>query len=303
MRGAPFLIGAGLAAAASLASAQTPPASTPATVTAAPASAGAYLNITPKRLTFDRARRNGQVFLLNQGSDPVTVDVALTDRVMTPDGQIQSLEDAARTEAGRASATALKSALEMVQVSPRRVTLLPGRPQTVRVRLSTLPEDAKGEFRTHLTVTTLPPRDAGATAEAAAAGATPQLSFQVTAVYGLSIPVIVRPQEPEVAATLAGARVEMVQTTGQAKPTPVLVLDVVRGGASSVYGNLEVRAAGARRDSEALGVVRGVGVYPEIARRAVRIPLNRAPQPGETLEVTLTDDDTSPGKVLAKATL
>lgn len=300
MRRVLLLLAAGVLAAAESASAQ--PAS-PAPVTAAPSSAGAFLNITPKRLTFDRARRNGSVFLLNQGTEPVTVDIALTDRVMTPDGQILALEEAGRSEAGKASAAALKSALDMLQVSPRRVTLMPGRPQTVRVRLSTLPEDAQGEHRSHLTVTTLPPRDAGATAEAAAAGAPAEMRFQVTAVYGLSIPVIVRPQDPDVAAKLEGARIEMVKPPGQAQATAVLVLDIVRGGASSVYGNLEVRSAAGRRDAEALGTVRGVGVYPEISRRAVRIPLSRAPQAGEALEVTLTDDDTSPGKVLAKATL
>jgi hypothetical protein len=35
----------------------------------------------------------------------------------------------------------------------------------------------------------------------------------------------------------------------------------------------------------------------------VRIPLSRAPRAGEKLEVTFTDDDTSPGKVIAKAEL
>ena len=52
-----------------------------------------------------------------------------------------------------------------------------------------------------------------------------------------------------------------------------------------------------------LGVVRGVGVYTEIDRRFIRIPLARAPAPGEHLEVTFTDDDTSPGKLLAKIVL
>ena len=58
---------------------------------------------------------------------------------------------------------------------------------------------------------------------------------------------------------------------------------------------------GERKGADALGMARGVAVYPEIARRSVRIPLSRPPATGETLEVTFTDDDTSPGKVLAKA--
>jgi P pilus assembly chaperone PapD len=285
------------------AAAQAAPTPQPA---AAPATLNAFLNITPKRLTFDRARRNGTVFLLNQGAEPVTVDISLVDRVMLPDGQIFAAEDAAKRTDGQAAATGLKSARDLVQVSPRRVVLQPGRPQTVRVRLTTLPDAAAGEHRTHLTATTLPPRESGATAEAAAADPSGnQLRFQITAVYGLSIPLIVRPADTDVRAAIDGARVEYAEVSpdGRAPPrrTPVLALDLVRLGGSSVYGNLEVRPAGAGRGGESLGLARGVGVYPEIGRRAVRIPLSRAPAAGEKLEVTFTDDDTSPGKVLAKA--
>ena len=261
------------------------------------ATASAFLNITPKRITFDRNRRNGTVFVLNQGAAPVTVDIGLVDRVMLRDGRIVSVDEAGKLPEGQAVAAQLRSARELVQVSPRRVTLQPGRGQTVRLRLSSLPQ-AADEFRSHLTVTTIPPRDAGTTAEAAAAGGSDQLSFQITAVYGLSIPVIVRPAQAEAAAAIEGARVEVSE-----RRAAILALDLVRTGPSSVYGNFEVRTAGGRRDAEPLGVARGVGVYPEIGRRLVRIPLSRAPNPGERLEVTFTDDDTSPGKVLAKAAL
>lgn len=299
----PLLALAG-AASAEPAAAPTAPVATSA---AAPPAVNAYINITPKRLTFDRTRRNGTVFLLNQGEDPITVDISMIDRVMLPDGQILAADEAAQRSEGKAAAAALKSAKELVQVSPRRVTLAPGRPQTVRVRIAAPPEGADGERRSHLTVTTLPPRDSGATAEAAAAnpGAAGQLRFQITAVYGLSIPVIVRAGEPDVRAAIENARIEYAEVSpdGRAPPrrTAIAVFEVVRAGPSSLYGNFEVRPAGDRRGAEALGLARGVGVYPEITRRAVRIPLSRPPAAGEQLEVTFTDDDTSPGKVLAKA--
>jgi P pilus assembly chaperone PapD len=265
---------------------------------------GAFLNITPKRLTFDRGRRSGAVFILNQGSEAITVDLTVTDRVMLPDGQIFPADEAAKRADGQAVVAQLKSAKDLVQISPRRVTLQPGRPQTVRVRLGSLPDPALGEHRSHLTVTTIPPRDAGTTPEAAAAGAQNQLSFQIVAVYGLSIPLIVRPGEADVRATIEGAHVEFTAPQAarpQDRPAPILTFDLVRQGSSSAYGNLQVQSVGAKRGAEPLGVVRGVAVYPEIARRTVRIPLVRAPSPGEQLEVTLTDDDSSPGKVIAKA--
>ncbi len=282
------------------------PAAPPAAAATPVASVGATLNITPKRLTLDRTRRNGSIFIVNQGAEPVTVDVTLIDRIMTGEGQIVAVTEAVKTPATKAVADKLQSAHELVQISPRRVTLTPGRGQTIRLRLSSLPEGG-GEYRTHMTVTTIPPRESGITAESVASAPTGGLQFSITAVYGISIPVIVRATDADARAGLENPRVEFVDLSAdgraEARRTPMLAVDLVRAGPSSLYGNVEVQVAGARKGAEPLGIARGVGVYPEIDRRVVRIPLTRAPAAGEKLEVTFTDDDTSPGKVLAKAAL
>lgn len=289
--------------------AQAPPADaqgapTPARATAAPAN-GANLNISPKRVTFDRTHRSATVYIFNQGSGPGTFDISLIDRVMLPDGQIVPLTDAEAKPETKAIADRLKSAQAILQVAPRRVTLNPGQGQTVRLRVIGGANDpAVSEFRSHLTISTLPPRDSGTTAEAAAANRPDnQLRFQINALLGLSIPAIVRMNELDIRASMENPRVSLEQLGGPKSPaTPTLSLDLVRLGQHSLYGNFEVRVQGQPR-SEPLGLSRGVGVYTEIDRRAIRIPLSRAPAPGEHLEVTFTDDDTSPGKVLAKLTL
>jgi hypothetical protein len=301
---AAFALGA-LGAAPALA--QQPAAPAAVAAPAAPvASVGATLNITPKRLTLDRNHRNGSIFLLNQGDAETTVDITLVDRVMLGDGQIVAVDDAVKSPDSKAVTDRLKSAHELVQISPRRVTLIPGRGQTIRLRLASLPEGPE-EFRTHLTITTIPPRESGLTAESAAGGANTGLRFQITAVYGISIPVIVRTADADVRANVENPRLEFAEMSldGRSAPkrTPVVVFDLVRAGPSSLYGNVEVRRVGEKKGAEALGIARGVGVYPEIDRRVVRIPLTRAPAAGEKLEVTFTDDDASPGKVLAKAVL
>jgi P pilus assembly chaperone PapD len=276
-----------------------PAAAASATPEVSVTNVGASVNITPKRMTLDKAKRNGTVFIQNQGESPVTVDITLVDRVMMPDGQIITTEAAAKRPDAAGELAQLHSAKDDIQISPRRVMLAPGKGQTVRLRLASLPEGAS-EFRTHLTVTTIPPRDTGTTAEQVANGpGAKELRFRINAVYGVSIPLIVRTQPAEVGATLADLRVERLPGSG----APVLTLDIKRTGPSSVYGNFEVRPAGAKKGSDPIGLARGVGVYPEVDHRLVRIPLTREPAPGEKLEVTFTDDDTSPGKVLAKATL
>jgi len=283
----------------------TPPAPPVAAPVAAPAN-GANLNISPKRVTFDRARRSGTIYIYNQGSAAGTFDIALVDRVMLPDGEILPLADALNNPAAKPIADRVHSAQNVLQVSPRRVTLNPGQGQTIRLRVAAAPTDpSMVEVRSHLTISTLPPRDSGTTAEAAAAAGAGQagLRFQINALLGLSVPAIVRLGEPDIRAGVENARVEMLRLgDGKGPPMPVLSLDLVRLGANSLFGNIEVRALGQLR-SPSIGLARGVGVYTEIDRRVVHIPLSRAPTPGEHLEVTLTDDDTSPGKLLAKITL
>lgn len=283
-----------------------PPAETSAATPAtAPIASGANLNISPKRVTFDRNHRSATVYIFNQGSAAGTFDISLIDRVMTPDGQILPVTEAQTKPETKAVADRVQSAQSVLQVAPRRVTLNPGQGQTVRLRIAAAPADAgASELRSHLTISTLPPRDAGTTADAAAANAqTGQLRFQINALLGLSIPAIVRLNDLDVRAGLENAHVSLERLNGPNGPeTPTVSVDLVRLGANSLFGNIEVRVQGQPKLA-ALGLSRGVGVYTEIDRRLMRIPLSRAPAPGEHLEVTFTDDDTSPGKLLAKLIL
>ena len=278
---------------------------TPVTVTAP---SGANLNISPKRVTFDRTHRSGSVFIFNQGSAPGSFDISLVDRVMLPDGQIIGLAEALANPDTKIVADRVRSAQAMLQVAPRRVTLAPGQGQTIRLRVvggGSDPDPGVAELRSHLTIATLPPRDSGTTAEAAAAAVAQrsELSFQINALFGLSIPVIVRPSDVDVRAALENAHLGLAQlgatATAAASKVPVLTVDLVRVGSNSLFGNLEVRLQGQPR-SPPLGLARGVGVYAEISRRPLQVLLTRAPAPGEQLEVTFTDDDTSPGKILAR---
>lgn len=279
--------------------AQGQPAPAGATVTAT--TVGANLNITPKRVTFSPTQRTASVYIFNQGTAAATFDIALVDRAMLPDGQIVAVEDAQNQPAAKAIAEKVASARSMILISPRRATLAPGQGQTIRLRVGSVPADAKGEYRTHLTVTTIPPPNVGTTVDDVARAGSNELRFQITSVFGLSIPAIVRTTAPDVRASIENPHIEYVQVSsgeGQAPTrTPVMVFDLARAGANSLFGNVEVTAAGKRGDP--IGVARGVGVYPEIDRRSMRVPLTRAPAPGEKLEVSFIDDDTSPGKTLA----
>ena len=301
-----------LPATASFSAAQTAPDATSAPAVSAASTAvpvnpiGANLNISPKRLSFDRTQRTASVYIFNQGTAPATFDIALIDRVMLPDGRITPLDEAMGEAGTKAIADRVHSAKPMLLTSPRRVTLAPGKGQTIRVRAAPGQDLSEAEYRTHLTVTTVPPRDLGYSAEQAAEAKPEELKFLVSSVFGLSIPVIVRLNDIDVAARIDNPRFSMAPASADGasplRPTPQVTLDLVRTGAHSLFGNLEVRATKGR-SGEVLGVARGVGVYTEIERRSVQIPLTRMPGKGEQIEIRFSDDDTAPGRLLAAGPL
>lgn len=267
----------------------------------------ANLNISPKRVVFTGLGRTSSVYIFNQGTSSGTFDIQLVDRIMLPNGQIVPLSDLEQNPGYKPVADQLKSAREMMLTTPRRARLMPSKGQTIRIRAGAAGTVPPGEYRTHLTITAVPPADVGITAEEAASTREGELRFRVNSVLGVSIPLIVRVGPVDVRAGIENARITYEQIApGPNQPprrTPVLSLDLVRMGANSLFGNVEVRGAAERAPKNPLGFVRGVGVYPEIDRRSLQIQLTRAPAPGEELEVVFRDDDVAPGKQLARMTL
>lgn len=249
------------------------------------AQVGADLNISPKRVVFGPGDRSATVYVFNQGDAPASYSVELVDRVMTPDGQIVAAADRPDVR--------VDSAADLVQYTPRRITLQPRESQAIRVRAR---PGGDGEHRSHLTVTALPPENAGFTVDQAAAGPGDAVSLQVIALFSVSIPVIVRDGLPD-----ARAAIDRLSLSREADQT-LLSLDLVRLGASSVYGDVEISVTGAD-GPRLVTAVRGVAVYPEVERRTVVAVLPQGVQPGQTLSVAYRDDDAAQGEVLATATL
>ena len=274
-------------------------------VTSAPIAAN--ININPKRITFDRAGKSATISIFNQGNAEGAFDVEFIDRIMLPDGQIVPVSDAAAKPELKSTLDRLKSAKAMVVVTPRRIKVAANAGQAIRVRAMATADTPPGEYRTHLTVTGIPPADVGLTAEDAASQKEGQLSFRVNSVLGISIPVILRVGPVDVRAGIENVAIsyENLSPDGRAVPvrTAILAFELVRVGANSLFGDLEVRGAKERGDGQPLGSVRGIGVYPEIDRRFVKVPLRRVPAAGERIEVQFRDDDTAPGSVLSKASL
>jgi hypothetical protein len=267
---------------------------------ATPTGTAGSVNLNPKRITFDRPGKSATVGVSSAGAG--AFDIETIDRVMLPDGQIVTLAEAQKQ--GRPEAARLKSAKAYIVATPRRIRASSAG-QVIRLRATPSAELVPGEYRTHLTVQGIPPADSGFTAEQAASQREDQLNFRINSVIAISIPVILRVGPVDVRAGLEKAAIsfENISPDGTKPPvrTAVLKLDLVRVGANSLFGDIDVK--GSKKGEEPIGAVRGVGVYPEIDRRQMRIQLARIPAPGETLQIEFRDDDISPGRILSKASI
>lgn len=223
-----------------------------ATLSTSPALAQGDLLVAPTRVIINGGG-NAEVVLSNIGSQAATYRIGVELRRMEPDGDFADVTEV------EASATE-KAALEMLRYAPKRITLLPGQPQAIRLSARPAPELPDGEYRVHMSFRAVPPAlSPEAAQEQATAG---QLAIRLTPVYGITIPVFIRKGRLEAGATIANPRL------GGNATSKWLELDMRRSGQRSVYGEIL-----GKRGNEQIFQIKGVAIYPEVQGRSVRIPL------------------------------
>jgi hypothetical protein len=272
------------------------------TARADPAGAVGGLLVAPTRVVFEGNRRSAALTLINTGSETATYRIAFIQMKMTPDGQIIQVPDD--------SAGAFRSD-HLIRYSPRQVTLKPHMPQTVRLQLRLPAELPDGEYRSHLLFRAIPEPNAApdetpgeppapdkpalAAASLVPGGKSPApppaasksskkkrgsreppgvVAIQMTSVFGVAVPVIVRHGETSAIARLSTLS---VHGGGAADGARKLSLIIERDGNQSVYGNLVVTHVDAAGHPVIVGRLDGLAVYTSAPRRRVEIPLTAAP--------------------------
>ena len=251
-----------------------------------PARAQGDLLVAPTRAIINGAG-NAEVVLSNIGDKPATYRISLELRRMEESGDFSEVDETAATESER-------TALDMVRFAPRRVTLLPGQPQAVR--LSVRPPEGlpDGEYRVHMSFRAIPAAQPAEAAEEAATSAS-GVSIKLTPIYGITIPVFVRQGRLEAQAAIAGAR--LVRSEKQS----LLEVDMTRTGKRSVYGEL----IGRNSRGEVVFSLRGIAIYPEVGRRKVHVQLNseQIAKIHGPLKLEYRDLPENGGALLAEATV
>jgi hypothetical protein len=240
--------------------------------TAAEAGVGDLL-VAPTRLVLNGGR-SAEVILNNIGDEPATYRISAEFRRMKADGTLEEVTSPDARE---------QAAADMLIFAPRRVTLAPHEPQSIRIAARPPQGLPDGEYRVHLLFRAIPP--AAPVAQPASAPAK-GLSFKLVPIYGVTIPVIVRLGNLSVQASISNVRLD--HRDGKA----VVILDLQRNGGRSTFGEVRVSRAGMK---EPIALARAVAVYTELNQREVVIPVDEAFK-GElagpvTVEYSETFDD------------
>ena len=220
------------------------------------------VNVFPTRVVLEDRTRGAEVVVFNRGDRPNVYRIELQDQRMTPDGRLEAFDEAHPRPAD------WRSAVDYVRFSPRQVTLSPGQSQTIRLAARRPPDLAAGEYRSHLSIVTVPPSATGDSIErAAGALSRSEIGITLTPIYGVSIPVIVRVGEPRSTVALQSPR--LISENGHR----YMVVELQRGGEASAYADLEVLWSNGGA-SRRIGMMRGVAVYPELSGRTVRVAVD-----------------------------
>jgi hypothetical protein len=171
---------------------------------------------------------------------------------MLPDGSFQDVTEPTAAEA---------AARDMIVYAPRRVTLPPRQPQTIRIAARAPAGLPDGEYRVHMLFRAIPPAQPAAQTPADFKG----IGFALTPVYGVTIPVIVRLGNLSAKAGIAG--VGKVMDEGK----PAISLELTRQGTRSTFGEVRVVKDGLPAP---LAVQRGIAVYTELDKRSVVVPVD-----------------------------
>ena len=207
------------------------------------------LLVAPTRIVLNGSR-GAEIVLSNIGDEVATYRISVELRRMKEDGTLEDVTAANDRE---------KAAQGMILYAPRRVTIAPNEPQTIRISARAPQGLADGEYRAHLLFRAVPP-PRPVTEPREVKG----IAFELIPIYGVTIPVVVRMGNLQ--AKVGIANVQLTRDGGK----PAVSLELTRAGDRSVFGDVRVFKPGVK---DPIAVQRGIAVYTEIGTRRLVIPL------------------------------
>jgi P pilus assembly chaperone PapD len=221
------------------------------------------LLVAPTRIVLNGSRGT-EILLNNIGEDVATYRISVELRRMSPDGMLHDVTDPNAAE---------QAAQSMIFYAPRRVTLAPREPQTIRIAARAPKDLPDGEYRVHLLFRAVPPPQ-----PVQAPKHTKGIGFSLTPIYGVTIPVIARFGNLEAKAGIAG--VKLTELDGK----PAINVQLTRKGGRSTFGEVRVLKGGIK---DPIASVRGVAIYTEVSDRSITVPIDEKYASAATGRVTV----------------
>jgi hypothetical protein len=215
------------------------------------------LLITPVRIVFDGSKQTEELNLLNMGNDTATYSISFVQKNMKEDGSFVLIQEA---EPGQMFADSY------LRIFPRRVTLAPRAPQVIMLQYRRKADMVAGEYRSHLYFRSEQNyKPIGM--KKLAKDSSQLLSVQITPIFGMSIPVIIRIGAVTVSTTLSDLKLAILSDT------QTLNFTINRTGNSSTYGDIKIEYFPTHGKSYQVAIVAGVGVYSNISKRNMIVKL------------------------------
>jgi hypothetical protein len=219
------------------------------------------LLITPRRVLFEGSKKSIDLNLANTGRDSATYAISLVQIRMTEDGGFETI-----TEPDPGQRFADKN----IRFFPRSVTLGPNEAQVVKVQVIKINDLSAGEYRSHFYFRAVP--RSKPLGESEAAWDTNNISVQLTPIFGITIPVIIRVGENTSKVTLTDLAFKNENDTLQR-----VSLTFNRTGTMSVYGDLSVEHISPNGKITRVGAANGVAVYTPNTMRRFQFNLFKVP--------------------------
>jgi hypothetical protein len=239
------------------------------------------LLLLPGRVIFEGAKRYEELNLANTGKDTARYVISFMHIRMREDGGFEEIN---KPDPGDNFAD------RFIRFFPHSVILGPGESQVVKIQLTKINELAPGEYRSHLYFRAVPEKMPLGEDEGTVDSG---ISVRLVAVFGISIPVIIRVGASSTEVKLSDLSMQMVEDT-----IPILDMTFRRTGNMSVYGDISVYYTSAAGKTIRAGAAKGIAVYTPNQARKFRCALDKRSEinyhSGKLSVVYTTADESHP---------
>jgi hypothetical protein len=203
------------------------------------------LLLYPKRIVFEGSKRSQTLNLANTGKDTVRYLISVVQSRMKKDGGFETIS---QPDSGQ------RFADKYFRFFPRNVVLPPNESQSVKIQLINTNELEPGEYRSHIYFRAEP--DKKPLGEVEPIKDSISISVNLIAVFGISIPIIIRKGESTTNVTISDASLEMKKDS-----IPTLKINFNRTGNMSVYGDISVDHISLQGKVTRVAIANGMALY------------------------------------------